>query len=135
MKSKKEIKDSHREVKFKTGAFQIRNIINNHKPNYKNAMKTFFCSFALLLFSFCAKAQESNPFTTGFEKSTPSKILGEQRKVWIHIPNSHGGNERYPVIYLLDGDENFNNIVSITEFMSNAGLCPPMIVVGILPVA
>ncbi|MBK8609583.1 MAG: alpha/beta hydrolase [Chitinophagaceae bacterium] len=100
-------------------------------------MKTFFCSFTLLLFSFCAKAQENNPFTIGFEKSSPSKILSEQRKVWIHIPNINGGNDNtgrghYPVIYLLDGDANFNDIVSITEFMSNAGLCPPMIVVGVL---
>jgi uncharacterized protein len=100
-------------------------------------MKTFFYSLAILLFSFCAKAQENSPFTSGFEKISASKILGEQRKVWIHIPNSNGGNEntgkgRYPVIYLLDGDGNFNDIVSITEFMSNAGLCPPMIVVGVL---
>jgi uncharacterized protein len=100
-------------------------------------MKTFFYSFTILLFSFCAEAQENNHFTVGFEKSAPSKILGEQRKVWIHIPNSNGANEntgkgRYPVIYLLDGDANFNSIVSITEFMSNAGLCPPMIVVGVL---
>jgi len=100
-------------------------------------MKTFLYSFAMLLFSFCGKAQENNPFTIGFEKSFPSKILGEQRKVWIHIPNSNGENEttgkrRYPVIYLLDGDANFNTVVSITEFMSNAGLCPPLIVVGVL---
>jgi uncharacterized protein len=107
------------------------------KLNTEYSMKTFFYSFAILLFSFCAKAQENNPFTIGFEKSSPSKILGEQRKVWVHIPNSNGGNEntgkgRYPVIYLLDGDANFNNIVSTTEFMSSAGLCPPMIVVGVL---
>jgi hypothetical protein len=100
-------------------------------------MKPFFYSFALLLFSFCAKAQESNPFTIGFEKSTYSKILVEQRKVWIHIPSINGGNEdtgkgHYPVIYVLDGDENFNDIVSMIEFMSDAGLCPPMIVVGVL---
>ncbi|HMJ45907.1 MAG TPA: alpha/beta hydrolase-fold protein [Ferruginibacter sp.] len=100
-------------------------------------MKTFLYSFTILLFSFCAQAQENSAFTTGFEKSTSSKILGEQRKVWIHIPNSNGGNENtgkgsYPVIYLLDGDANFNNVVSITEFMSNAGLCPPMIVIGVL---
>ena len=100
-------------------------------------MKTFFYSFAMFLFSFCAKAQENNPFTIGFEKSSPSEIFGEQRKVWIHIPGSNGGNDitgkrRYPVIYLLDGDANFNSIVSITEFMSNAGLCPPMIVIGVL---
>ncbi len=100
-------------------------------------MKTYFYSFTILFFSFCAKAQENNPITSGFEKSSPSKILGEQRKVWIHIPNINGGNDNtgkgnYPVIYLLDGDANFNDIVSMTEFMSNAGLCPPMIVVGIL---
>lgn len=95
-------------------------------------MRSSFYCFAILVFSFCAKAQQSSPFTTGFEKSAPSKILGEQRKVWIHIPNSHGENDRYPVIYLLDGDANFNTVVSITEFMINAGLCPPMIVVGIL---
>ncbi|MFZ4398845.1 MAG: alpha/beta hydrolase-fold protein [Bacteroidales bacterium] len=107
------------------------------KSNFKNSVKTFIYAFTMLLFSFCAKAQENNPFTTGFEKSSPSKILGEQRKVWIHIPNSNGGNDNtgkgcYPVIYLLDGDANFNTVVSITEFMSNAGLCPPMIVVGVL---
>jgi hypothetical protein len=100
-------------------------------------MKTFFCFFAILLFFFCAKAQESNPFISGFEKSTSSKIMGEERNVWIHIPTSNGGNDnkdkgRYPVIYLLDGDENFNSIVSMTEFMSDAGICPPMIVVGVL---
>ncbi|MEP7144235.1 MAG: alpha/beta hydrolase-fold protein, partial [Ferruginibacter sp.] len=107
------------------------------KLHFKKPDKTFFYSITILLFSFCAQAQENNPFTIGFEKSAPSKILGEQRKVWIHIPNSNGGNENtgrggYPVIYLLDGDANFNSIVSLTEFMSTAGLCPPMIVVGIL---
>ena len=100
-------------------------------------MKTFFYSFAILLFSFCARAQQNNPFISGFEKTMPSPILGTQRTAWIHIPNINRGNENtgkehYPVIYLLDGDENFNDIVSMTEFMSNAGICPPMIVVGIL---
>jgi hypothetical protein len=72
------------------------------KSIFKNSMKTFFYSFAILFFSFCAKAQENNLFTVGFKKNSLSKILGEQRKVWIHIPNSHGGNENtgnehYPV--------------------------------------
>lgn len=95
----------------------------------------FFVCF--LSFIGCTEAQDNSIFTIGFEKSILSKILSEQRKVWIHIPNSNGGNEnsskeRYPVIYLLDGDANFNSVVSITEFMSEAGLCPPMMVVGIL---
>ena len=100
-------------------------------------MKFFFCSIVFLLISFCVNAQENNPFTTGFEETIPSKILGKERKVWIHIPNSNGGNKikdrgHYPVIYLLDGSENFNTVVSITEHMTESSLCPPMIVVGIL---
>lgn len=100
-------------------------------------MKSFFCSILFLLVNFCVSAQENSPFTTGFEETIPSKILGKERKVWIHIPNSNGGNQmkdrgNYPVIYLLDGSENFNTVVSITEHMSESSLCPPMIVVGIL---
>jgi predicted alpha/beta superfamily hydrolase len=90
-----------------------------------------------LLLSFCTIAQENSPFTTGFEENITSKILGQERKVWIHIPKINGGNKikdkgRYPVIYLLDGSENFNTVVSITEHMAESNLCPPMIVVGIL---
>ena len=61
------------------------------KSFFKKAMKTLFYSVVMLVFSFCAKAQENNPFTTGFEKRLPSKILDEQRTVWIHIPTSNGG--------------------------------------------
>jgi predicted alpha/beta superfamily hydrolase len=102
-------------------------------------MKFFFCSIVLLLISFCVNAQENSPFTTGFEETIPSKILGKERKIWIHIPNSNGGNKikdrgHYPVVYVLDGSENFNTVVSITEHMEESSLCPPMIVVGIVPI-
>lgn len=95
-------------------------------------MKTCIYCITILFFSVSARAQQSNPFISGFEKTMSSPISGSQRTVWIHIPNSNEKNEHYPVIYLLDGDENFNSVVSITEFMSDAGLCPPMIVVGVL---
>ncbi|TDO24491.1 alpha/beta hydrolase-fold protein [Pedobacter duraquae] len=97
----------------------------------------FLLSITLLLMSFCASAQENSPFNTGFEETIPSKVLAKNRKVWIHIPISNGGNKikdrgRYPVIYLLDGSENFNTVVSITEHMAESSLCPPTIVVGIV---
>src|ERR1700712_1069969 len=95
-------------------------------------MKTCMCFVAILFFSFGVKAQQNNPFISGFETTIFSQTLGVRRTVWIHLPKSNGVNERCPVIYLLDGDANFNDIVSITEFMSNAGLCPPIIVVGVL---
>jgi predicted alpha/beta superfamily hydrolase len=100
-------------------------------------MKIGIYCVSILFFSFCARAQQSNVFISGFEKGMPSIILGSQRIVWIHIPNrnavnKNNGKEHYPVIYLLDGDANFNSVVGMTEFMSGAGLCPPMIVVGVL---
>lgn len=54
----------------------------------------------------------------------------------IHVPVTNGGDKkkdkgRYPVIYLLDGPDNFNSVVSIVEHLEESGLCPPMIVVGI----
>jgi predicted alpha/beta superfamily hydrolase len=100
-------------------------------------MKSIFCSIIFLLFSFCIYAQETSPFTTGFEETIPSKILGQPRKIRIHIPEINGGDKNkdrgnYPVIYLLDGSDNFNTVVSITEHLAESNLCPPMIVVGIV---
>ena len=99
-------------------------------------MKSLYCSVIFLLLSFYVQAQENTRFITGFSDTIPSKILGQDREVLIHIPKSNGeakikdpGN--YPVIYLLDGIENFNSVVSITEHMEETSLCPPMIVVGI----
>lgn len=101
-------------------------------------MKYFFYVIVLFLCSFYVNAQEISPFRTGFEETIPSKILGQQRKIWIHIPNSNGGDKikgrgNYPVVYVLDGSENFNTVASITEHMEESSLCPPMIVVGIVP--
>lgn len=107
--------------------------------NRKTVLRSAFCSLVLLLAAICASAQENSPFNTGFEETIPSKILGQQRKIWIHIPNSNGGNKikdrgHYPVIYVLDGSENFNTVVSITEHLAESSLCPPTIVVGIVPI-
>jgi predicted alpha/beta superfamily hydrolase len=101
-------------------------------------MKSFYYAVILLLSSIAVQAQDSSRFTTGFAKTISSKILGENREILIHIPKSNGGDKvkdrgRYPVIYVLDGSENFNTVVSITEHMEESSLCPPIIVVGIVP--
>ena len=108
-------------------------------PNQKNLVRYSLCLILLFCVFFYAHAQENSPFRTGFEETIPSKILGQQRKIWIHVPKSNGGDKiknrgNYPVVYVLDGSENFNTVASITEHMEESGLCPPMIVVGIVPV-
>jgi predicted alpha/beta superfamily hydrolase len=109
-------------------------------PHFKHRPVRFFLCFCTLsLLSFCVSAQTDGPFTTGFEEVIPSKILGQKRSVLIHIPKSNEGNKNkdrghYPVIYLLDGSDNFNSVVSIVEHMEESSLCPPIIVVGIVQV-
>ena len=61
-----------------------------------------YVSLILLSIALLTKAQQSNPFITGFEKTLASLTFRSQRTVWIHIPNSNGKNEHYPVIYLLE---------------------------------
>ena len=95
--------------------------------------------FGILFFSsFIANAQKDNTIAIGKIDSLYSKTLGEERKIWIHLPQSAQNNvfskQRYPVVYLLDGDAHFSAVVGMIEHLSTSNgtsICPEMIVVGI----
>lgn len=80
-----------------------------------------------------------NQVVIGSIDSIHSKMLNEQRKIWVYVPSSasdemHSRN-RYPVVYLLDGDEHFSSVVGMIHQLSSVNgnaICPEMIVVGIL---
>lgn len=72
--------------------------------------------------------QKDNRIVIGTVDTVYSKILNEKRMVWVHVP-SGGGDVRYPVLYLLDGESHFYSAVGILEQLS--GVLPDMIVVGI----
>lgn len=97
-------------------------------------------SFTLFLsFLYCAlHAQPGNPIVIGHIDSIHSKILGEQRKIWVYVPNSDDSavyaKQRYPVVYLLDGDAHFFSVAGMIRQLSSVNgntICPQMIVVGI----
>ncbi|SHE65239.1 alpha/beta hydrolase-fold protein [Pedobacter caeni] len=99
-------------------------------------MKKLILSVLAAFFSLCALAQKDNKLTIGTIDSIQSKILNEQRKIWIHVPRSWNADskQRYPVLYLLDGDSHFYSVVSIIQYLSRGignTICPEMIVVGI----
>ncbi|WP_158799404.1 alpha/beta hydrolase-fold protein [Pedobacter sp. L105] len=99
-------------------------------------MKKLILLVFTAFFSLCALAQKDNKVTIGTIDSIQSKILNEQRKIWVYVPNSWTADskQRYPVVYLLDGDDHFNSVVSMIQYLSQAGgntICPEMIVVGI----
>jgi uncharacterized protein len=93
----------------------------------------------LLLYSNGMYAQSTqtqvNQIVIGTKNVIYSKILNEQREVWVYVPNSASdtiySKQRYPVVYLLDGDSHFASVVGMIQQLSSANVCPEMIVVGI----
>jgi predicted alpha/beta superfamily hydrolase len=45
--------------------------------------------------------------------------LGENRKIWVYVPDGAVNNtERFPVVYVLDGDGHFSSVVGVTQQLS-----------------
>lgn len=84
--------------------------------------------FILLMASLSAYAQKDNRIFIGTVDTIYSKVLNEKRTMRIHVP-AGDKNQRYPVLYILDGEAHFQSAAAISEQLS--GLIPPMIVVGI----
>lgn len=81
-------------------------------------------------------AQNENQIIIGSIDSLYSNILGEQREIWIHIPQSaeRSNLEKYPVLYLLDATGHFYSVTGMIRQLSTVNgnsICPEMIVVGI----
>ena len=98
-------------------------------------MKKIILLLILSIFTNLVFAQgkvEKENIVIGKTDSIQSKILGEQRKIWVHVPN--GANQKYPVVYVLDGDGHFSSVVGMIQQLSTINgnmMCPKMIVVGI----
>lgn len=102
-------------------------------------MKSIILSISILI-SISIYAQTNNTIVIGKGDSVYSTILQENRKIWIHMPDTTSpdgifAKHHYPVVYLLDGDE--NNFTTVASMIQAAGggsgniSFPQMIVVGI----
>jgi len=71
--------------------------------------------------------------TLGVTRTMKSTILGEERKVFVHLPaNYDRSGDAYPVLYLLDGTPAFLlEIIAITTRLWNDRNAPEMIIVAI----
>jgi predicted alpha/beta superfamily hydrolase len=61
----------------------------------------------------------------------PSKVLKEQREIFIYTPEDYHRDKKYQVIYLLDGEFHFIPTVGIVNSLVTNRLMPDSIVVGI----
>lgn len=95
----------------------------------------------LLQLSLVSPAWADEPFAPavsyGQQRTLPSQILGEERRLSIALPRSYsaGGGTRYPVLYLLDAEFNhfFATFSAMAAQMATDATpsVPEMIVVGI----
>lgn len=76
------------------------------------------------LFFFCFMADASELVGGGYHKSLKSKILAESRDYYIYLPPSYNkSNNKYPVVYVLDGDvHRWRAISGVVEGLSTETL-------------
>lgn len=106
-------------------------------------MRTFYLTTMIvvfiLLYSKRIQAQTTqtqiNQVVIGTKEIIHSKILNEQREIWVSVPGSAADSiysrQSYPVVYLLDGSGFFSSTVSMIQQLNSANACPEMIVIGI----
>ena len=101
-------------------------------------MKKNFLLILVVLIAVTSKAQTDNSIVIGKYDSVYSTILKEKRKVAVYVPNMTTGaqltNQRYPVVYLLDGEGHFQSVVGLIQQLSQVNgntIFPEMIVIGI----
>lgn len=86
-----------------------------------------------------AQQFKSEPIENGIRIKFNSRIMGEERTIWIRVPASYyeasSSTQTYPVIYVLDGKSAFFPVTGVVSFMSEEDhvnyQIPEMIVVGV----
>ena len=88
--------------------------------------------FVLLAASpFVARA--ATPIAGAERFTLTSKVLGEERTLLVSFPDSYARTaNRYPVLYLTDGETQFGHTSATASFLARNGFMPEVIVVGIV---
>src|SRR5579884_4180213 len=86
--------------------------------------------------NICLHAQTNGePVVIGKKIQIHSTIFNQDRILLIATPAGYDeGTERYPVLYVLDGESNFVQAADIAGFLAESDRIPPMLVVGIVNV-
>ena len=77
-------------------------------------------------------SQKKEDIILGTNTKINSKILGEDRNIFVYLPASYNNSKNtYPVLYILDGEGHFQYTAGVAKFLFNMGRMPEVIVVGI----
>jgi len=86
--------------------------------------------------SLLKKKPTDNKIVVGTTENLFSKILKEERKIWVHLLETDAlyAKQSYPVVYLLDGDAHFYSVMGMIQQLSEVNMnrvFPEMIIIGI----
>ncbi|MEO5684769.1 MAG: alpha/beta hydrolase-fold protein [Chitinophagaceae bacterium] len=96
-----------------------------------------YITISLLFIVSHANAQEGTPYTYPPSEivTIHSRVLNEDRKIYIHCPKPDSANpgKRFPVLYLMDGENHFELLAQYADYLSRPDVLaiPKMIIVGI----
>ena len=109
-------------------AFSIS--LNDPKTTSMKSITIVTAFLTLLLIN--AGAQTGAGVSTIKELQIKSAHLQEDRFITVSVPADYEGTDnRYPVLYLLDGRTHFQHAIGAVNFLSNQGSVPGMIIVSI----
>jgi predicted alpha/beta superfamily hydrolase len=94
-------------------------------------MNRVVCVFVLLPLT-AGLAVAGEPITIGERVTLHSEILGEDRTILVSTPENYSQNQqRYPVLYMTDGDAHLTHTRGTVDFLARNGLMPQVIIVGV----
>jgi uncharacterized protein len=104
-------------------------------PKWPVFIRTALLSLAVVGFGAPAASADGSDVSiqpVRAEKIASAKV-GETREFWVSLPDGYSeSGEKYPVLYMMDGDFNFNSgLIGGLRFAALMGEMPEFIVVGI----
>jgi predicted alpha/beta superfamily hydrolase len=107
----------------------------NNKEIENKTMENFKTKVLVIIVLFLPEVlfgQPAGKIVFGEKHIIHSNIIAEDMEYWIHLPmNYDNSTDKYPVLYITDGDEHFFLASGITEFMSSQYVIPELIVVAV----
>lgn len=67
----------------------------------------------------------------GHTETLHSDVLGEDRELFVYLPNGYSEARRYPLLVLLDGQSNIKLTAGILHGLAESGVIPRTIVCGV----
>ena len=90
----------------------------------------------LLLLALCSQLQATEVAATalisGHQYQHHSSQLAAERRYLVSLPERyHIGDDRYPSLYIIDADFQFQHVAATVKHLARMGKLPPMIVIGV----